>query len=109
VPLRPTTSAAFVDELLVMVSWPLDDPAAVGSNSTLNVAVWLGASVIGKLAPEIEKPLPATLAALTVTDAEPVEDRVIDCVAGEFRFTLPNAMLVAFTLSVETDEPSWRV
>ncbi len=54
------------------------------------------------------KPVPATVAALTVTDAVPVEDRVRDWVAGEFRPTLPKAMVVAFTLSVGVPVPSCR-
>jgi len=45
--------------------------------------------------PETENPVPLTVAALTVTGAVPVEVRVIDWVAGEFRLTLPKAMLVA--------------
>ncbi len=37
---------------------------------------------------------------VTVTGAVPVEDRVTDCVAGEFCITSPKAMLAAFMLSV---------
>ncbi len=54
----------------------------------------------GKLTPETVKPVPVSVAALTVTDAVPVEDRVRDWVAGEFRCTLPKATVVALTLSV---------
>jgi len=69
--------------LLVTVREPLTRPskAAVGLNSTLRVAVWVGFSVRGKVAPETEKPVPLTLAAVTVTGAVPVEDRIIDWVA----------------------------
>jgi hypothetical protein len=45
------------------------------------------------------KPVPARVAALTVTAAVPVEDRVRDWVAGEFRSTSPKAMVAALTLS----------
>jgi hypothetical protein len=60
------------------------------------------------VAPETVKPVPVTVAALTVTDAVPVEDRVRDWVAGELRPTLPKAMVVAFTLSVGVPVPSCR-
>lgn len=65
-------------------------------------------SVIGKLPPETVKPLPVTLAALMVTAALPVDVKISVCVAGEFRFTLPKAIVVAFTLSVATAAPSCR-
>jgi hypothetical protein len=61
---------------------------------------------IGKLAPEIVKPLPITVAALTVTADAPVDVRINDCVAGEFRFTLPKAIVVAFRLSVGASVPN---
>jgi hypothetical protein len=60
----------------------------------------LGLRVRGKVAPETVKPIPVKVTALTVTAAVPVEDRVSDWVAGEFRSTSPKAMVVAFTLSV---------
>ena len=62
----------------------------------------------GKVAPETEKPVPATVAALTVTAAVPVEDRVTDWVAGEFVKTSPKPMLVALMLSVGMPVPSCR-
>ena len=69
----------------------------------------MGFSVRGKVTPETENPVPLTLAAVTVTGAVPVEDRVIDWVAGEFTRTLPKEMLVALTLSVGTPDPSCRL
>jgi len=39
-----------------------------------------------------------------VTAEVPVEVKVTDCVVGVFRFTLPNATLVAFALNVATLE-----
>lgn len=87
---------------------PLTSPskAAVGLNSTLRVAVWVGFNVSGKVAPETENPVPLTLAELTVTGAVPVDDSVTDCVAGEFIKTSPKEMLVALMLSVGTPVPS---
>jgi len=60
------------------------------------------------VAPEIVKPVPLIVAALTVTEAVPVEASVNDWVDGEFRVTLPKAMLVALTVSVGVAAPSCR-
>jgi hypothetical protein len=90
------------DELLAMVSVPLAAPAAVGSNCTVRVAVWFGFNVSGKLAPEVEKPVPVSVAALMVTAAVPVEDSVIDCVVDEFTDTLPKLRLEELMVSVGT-------
>ncbi len=60
----------------------------------------------GKLIPEIVKPVPATVAALTVTADVPVEDRITVCVVAVLRLTLPNDMLDKLTLRVGTDAPS---
>ena len=68
----------------------------------------MGLRVRGKVAPETVKPVPVTVAALTVTDAVPEEVKVSDCVAGEFRETSPKPMVVALTLSVGTEAPSDR-
>jgi Flp pilus assembly protein protease CpaA len=46
------------------------------------------------------KPVPVTDAALIVTAVVPVEVNVMVCVADVFRFTVPKAMVVAFTLKV---------
>jgi hypothetical protein len=66
----------------------------------------LGLRVRGKLAPETVNPLPAAVAALTVTDAVPVEDRVTDWVVVVFTLTLPNDKLVALIPRVGTLEPN---
>ena len=66
----------------------------------------MGFSVKGKVAPETVNPVPLTLAALTITGAVPVEDRIIDWVAGEFTRTSPKEMLVALMLNVATPAPS---
>ena len=54
------------------------------------------------------KPVPATVAALTVTAAVPVEDRVNVCVVAVFAFTLPKDRLDVLTLSVGTAAPNCR-
>lgn len=59
----------------------------------------MGFKVSGKLAPETVNPVPATLAALTVTAAVPVEVRVSVWLAAVFTFTLPNDRLEELTLS----------
>jgi hypothetical protein len=51
-------------------------------------------------------PVPLTVAALTVTEAVPVELSVTDCVVGVFNATLPKARLEAVTLSVGTEDPN---
>ncbi len=64
--------------------------------------------VRGKVAPETVKPLPLTAAALTVTAAVPVEDRVRVCVVAVFTFTLPKDKLDELTLSVGTEAPNCK-
>ena len=54
------------------------------------------------------KPVPATVAALTVTAAVPVEDRVNVCVVAVFTLTLPKDKLDELTLSVGAEAPSDR-
>jgi hypothetical protein len=103
VPLRLTTVEDPVEELLVRVSCPVAGPAAVGANFTVSVAVLLGFKVSGKVTPETVKPLPVTLAALTVTAVVPVEESVRVCDEALFTLTLPNDRLDELTLSVITD------
>ena len=62
----------------------------------------------GKEAPETENPVPATVAALTVSAAVPVEERVSDCVVAVFTLTLPKFILKGLTLSVGTAAPNCR-
>jgi hypothetical protein len=52
--------------------------------------------------PDIVKPVPVTVAALTVTGAVPVDVNVTDWVDGVFTVTLPKATLVALILNVGT-------
>ena len=56
------------------------------------------------MAPDSVKPVPVTVAALTVTAAVPVELSVTVCVEAVFTSTLPNATLVALMLNVGTTE-----
>lgn len=69
----------------------------------------MGFNVSGNVAPVTLNPIPATVAALIVTAAAPVEVIVNDCVAGVFTFTFPNVILVALTCIVMTDAPSCRL
>jgi hypothetical protein len=62
----------------------------------------------GRPSLEIENPLPASVSALTVTAAVPVEDRVNVCVVAVFTLTLPKDRLDELTLSVGTPAPSDR-
>jgi hypothetical protein len=97
VPLRPTTIELPFEELLAIDSCPACTPAAVGSNSTLNVNVWPGDSVAGRPSPGIEKPVPVRDAALTVTGIVPVEERIRGCVLADPTETLPKVTLEALT------------
>ncbi len=103
VPVRPIVVEAPVEELLVRTSAPEAALAAVGSNCTSSTAVWFGARVSGKLAPVTENPAPLTAALFTVTASVPLEVKISACVAGEFRFTLPNPIVAELTLSVEAE------
>ena len=102
VPFRATTAVLLMDELLVMVNWPVAAPSAEGSNCTLSVADLPGFTVSGKV-PEVRvKPAPVTVAPLMVTGPVPVEFTVTVWVAGVLIATLPKATLVTLTLSVGT-------
>src|SRR5581483_4683886 len=61
VPLRLMTIVALFAALLATVIVPVAAPAAVGSNCTCSVTACPGFSVIGKAAPVIEKPVPASV------------------------------------------------
>jgi hypothetical protein len=99
VPLRLIRVEVPLAELLVSVNCPVAAPAVLGSNCTVSVAVWFGFSVSGKLTPETVNPVPATLAALTVTADVPVEDRVSVWLAAEFTLAFPNDRLDELTPS----------
>jgi hypothetical protein len=102
VPLRLTVGVPLVEELLLTVSIPVAAPADVGSNRIVSVAVWLGLSVSGKVAPEMEKPVPVSVAEWIITAAVPVADSVIDCEVAVLTATLPKLTLEELTLSDPT-------
>ena len=106
VPVRVTVAELLPKELLARVSEPETAPAAVGSNCTVRVAVWFGASVSGNVAPETVKPDPLIVAESTVTDAVPVDVNVTDCVAGVLTDSLPKARLVVLIPKVGVPVPS---
>jgi hypothetical protein len=89
-PVRLTAVFGLAVELLEKISCPATDPAAVGANWTARLVLWPGLSVVGKLAPDAEKPAPLAVTELIVTGAVPVEVRVTDWVAAVFTVTLPN-------------------
>jgi hypothetical protein len=104
-PLRATVVELPVEELLAIVNFPVSEPVAVGANCRLNVAVWPAFRVNGNVAPVTVNPVPEAVAELTVTAAEPVDDKVSDCVACVPTATLPKAMLVELMESVGVDPP----
>lgn len=106
VPLRLTSVEVPLEELLVIVSDPVAAPARAGSNCTVSVAVCVPVKVIGNVTPETLKPVPATVAALTVTAEVPPDDRTRVCVAGVFTFTVPNVKLSELTFKAIDDAPS---
>jgi hypothetical protein len=99
VPLRVTTDVLPVDELLLIVSWPLAVPVVVGSNCTCNVSDCVGFNVAGKLLPTIENPAPLITAEFTVTGDVPVDVRVNDCVVAVFTVTLPKLSVAALIVN----------
>jgi hypothetical protein len=88
------------EQLLVRTTVPVAAPAVAGSNCTSSVEVWPEFSVIGNVAAGSVKPVPLTLAALTVTAPVPEDVIVTDCVAGVFSWTLPKDMLDALSVRV---------
>ena len=61
VPLRLITAVPFVEELLVILNWPVADPVAVGSNCTVRLKVLPEAMLKGAwLELLIEKDCPVT-------------------------------------------------
>lgn len=66
----------------------------------------MGFKVSGKVTPETEKPAPATVIALMVSGAVPVEVRVRACAVAVLTFTVPKVRLAELTLSVGIADPS---
>lgn len=102
IPLRATMAEGLVEEVLLMVSWPVAAPLRPGLNWTVSVEVCPGLRLMGNALPERENPAPVTLAEFRVTATVPVEERISDCVLDELTVTPPKLMLEAFTDSVGT-------
>jgi hypothetical protein len=99
VPLKATTTALPVDELLLIVICPLAAPAAVGRYCTCSVIDCVGFSVAGKLPPTIAKLAPVIAAELIITGDVPVDVSVKDCVIDVLTVTLPKLRLAALTVN----------
>jgi hypothetical protein len=77
VPFKPTASEVPVEELLVMLSWPVAAPVAAGLKSTVRVRLPLAATVTGKLLePLTEKDCPVVFSWEICTAADPWFTRV---------------------------------
>ena len=57
---------------------PLAEPETVGANVAVNVTLWLGVRVAGRVSPLIEKPAPLGVAWEIVTEEPPVLVSVSD-------------------------------
>jgi hypothetical protein len=86
-------------ELLLMVSFPVAVPVAVGANLTVRIAVDPGFNEIGKLPPTMEKPVPVIESDETVTADVPVDETVTDPVADDPTVTVPRLKLVVLNAS----------
>jgi len=102
VPLRRIEAVPPLPALLVSVTVPVADPAVVGANCTLSVAVWLGFSVSGKVIPDMLKPAPLRLPLLMISGVAPLDVRVTGSIAVVLMSTLPNATFVALRVSAGT-------
>jgi hypothetical protein len=95
------------DALLAIVSWPVRDPADVGTKTRLSVDVCPGANVRGNVAPVRVNPVPVTVALVTVTGPVPVDVRVTDWAEVEFTATEPKATLEELMPNVDVQAFSW--
>jgi len=93
VPDRRIAIALFPLLLLLIVNCPLKEVEVVGSNCTFSVADDPEAIVAGNVIPEIENPVPLTIAEFNVTDEDPTDESVSVCVAGVFSAASPKEML----------------
>ena len=103
VPLKATVAVLPVDELLLIESWPVAAPVAVGPNCTCRVIDCVGFSVTGKVPPTMVKPAPVIAAEFTVTGDVPVDVSVNDCVVAVFTVTLPKLKLAALIVNSGLD------
>jgi hypothetical protein len=98
-PLRLTTAAGLVEELLVMVRIPVNELTWGAENCRFSVAVWPGLRVRGVVTPAAVKSEPAMEMAEMVTGDVPVEDKVTGRVAVCPTFTLPKLRVVVLRAS----------
>ena len=85
--------------LLVRVTEPLTVPAAVGANTTLNVADLPAVILNGALMPAVLKPVPAAVTAEIVTVALPLLVKLIVCELLTPVTTLPKDALAGVAAS----------
>ena len=81
--------------MLAIVNWPVATPAAVGASWMLIVADCPGLNGIGNVVGAMVKPVPVTVAPLTVTVARPVDVSVTIRVVVTLTGTSPKATLAA--------------
>jgi hypothetical protein len=99
VPLK-AADPGLVAELLVIVSFPVAAPAAVGRNFSCKVTDWFGLSVTGELPETMVKPAPLMVADSSFTARVPVDVSVTEPVAGELTVTLPKLRVETLSFRV---------
>ena len=88
-----------LEELLETAMVPLAAPVTVGSKRTWSVTDWPGFNVAGKVAPEMAKPVPATITECTVSAAVPEEVSVSVFVDVASTATSPKANVSVLRVS----------
>jgi hypothetical protein len=89
VPLKATDAVLPVVALLLIVSCPVADPAAVGRNCSFKVTDWFGLKVTEELPETMVNSAPLMDAESNVTASVPDDVSVTEPVAEEFTVTLP--------------------
>jgi hypothetical protein len=98
-PLRLITAEGLTEELLEIVNVPAAVPVVTGLKLTVSAAVCPEFSVIGKVMPEIVKPLPDMVVASMASGPVPVEVRVKDWFEVVLTIVLPKVRLLELRLS----------
>jgi hypothetical protein len=88
-----------LDALLLISTVPVTAPETAGSKPMVSTAVCPGFSVIGALIPDTENPGPEAVALLRISSAVPADVSVTDLPIAVFSASVPNATLVALTLT----------
>lgn len=104
VPLRLTDA---LEALLEIVNCPVVDAALAGSNCTESTVVCPGFSVVGRLPPETENPVPEMESELSVSAAVPLEVTVTDLLTAVPTETFPKASDVALRVRAGLAAFSW--